>query len=323
MGDRVLVTGGAGFIGSHIVGRLLSEGFEVRVLDNFSSGSRENLASVASEVDVHDADLRNVAAVRSAVFGCRYVFHEAALGSVPRSVDDPGETIDVNIAGTTNLLVACRDEGIDRLVYASSSSVYGESAELRKRESARPDPLSPYALSKLTAEQACGIFGRLYGFTAVSLRYFNVFGPRQDPSSQYAAVIPRFVTSLLDGRRPVIYGDGHQTRDFTFVENVVDANLLALRAPKERAVDEGGGVFNASCGERISLVELAATLRERLGVDLEPVHAEARPGDILHSQASIDLAREFLGYEPRVGFAEGIDRTVSWYQEHHVGERAR
>jgi UDP-glucose 4-epimerase len=315
MADRVLVTGGAGFIGSHLVGRLLDEGFEVRVLDNMSSGRRENLAHVADAVEIHEADLRSPDAVREAVRGCRYVFHEAALGSVPRSVADPAETMDVNVSGTINLLVACRDEHIERLVYASSSSVYGESAELPKRESARPSPLSPYALSKLSAEMACGIFGRLYGFTAVSLRYFNVFGPRQDPYSQYAAVIPRFITALLAGRRPVIYGDGLQTRDFTFVDNVVDANLLALRAPAERAVDAGGGVYNASCGERISLLDLAGALRDRLHVDLEPAHEEARAGDVRHSQASIDLARECLGYAPRVGFAEGIDRTVAWYRD--------
>jgi UDP-glucose 4-epimerase len=314
MGDRVLVTGGAGFIGSHLVGRLLEEGFEVRVLDNFSSGRYENLAHVAGDVEVREVDLRNADAVAASVQGCRFVFHEAALGSVPRSVADPAETMQVNVAGTVSLLVACRAEGIERLVYASSSSVYGDSIELPKRESAKPDPLSPYALSKLSAEQACTIFGRLYGFTTVSLRYFNVFGPRQDPFSQYAAVIPRFVTSILDGQRPVIYGDGHQTRDFTFIDNVVAANLLALTVSAQRTV-EGGSVFNASCGERISLLELAAALGERFGVDVTPVHEEARPGDVQHSQACIDLAREYLGYEPLVGFAEGIERTVAWYRD--------
>jgi nucleoside-diphosphate-sugar epimerase len=226
--------------------------------------------------------------------------------------------MDVNIGGTTNLLVACRDEGVERLVYASSSSVYGESAELPKRESACPDPLSPYALSKLTAERSCVMFGRLYGFTAVALRYFNVFGPRQDPFSQYAAVIPRFITTLLDGKRPVIYGDGSQTRDFTYVENVVEANMRALTAPAESAVVRGGGVFNASCGVRIGLLELFETLRDRLDVRVEPIFEEARRGDILHSQASIDLAREHLGYDPSIGFAEGIERTVSWYESNHA-----
>jgi len=314
MGDRVLVTGGAGFIGSHIVARLLDEGFEVRVLDNFASGRRENLADFEGAVDLHETDLRDSDGVTRAVRGCRYVFHEAALGSVPRSVADPAETLDVNVAGTTNVLLACRNEGVERLVYASSSSVYGESTELPKRESMKPEPLSPYALSKLTAEQACGIFGRLYGFTAVSLRYFNVFGPRQDPFSQYAAVIPRFIVSLLEGRPPIIYGDGLQSRDFTFVENVVDANLLALRADPEKLQAARQAVFNASCGERISLLDLAATLRARLGVDIEPVHEPARAGDVRHSQASIDHAREFLGYEPRISFTEGVERTVVWYQ---------
>jgi UDP-glucose 4-epimerase len=321
MGDRVLVTGGAGFIGSHLVGRLRDDGYQVRVLDNFSSGRRENLESFGDDVDVHDVDLRDTDGVRAAVRGCRFVFHEAALGSVPRSVADPAETMDVNIGGTTNLLVACRDEGVERLVYASSSSVYGESAELPKRESAYPDPLSPYALSKLTAERSCVLFGRLYGFTAVALRYFNVFGPRQDPFSQYAAVIPRFITALLDGNRPVIYGDGNQTRDFTFVDNVVEANMRALTTSAESAVIRGGGVFNASCGVRIRLLELFEALRERLGVDVEPIFEEARRGDILHSQASIDLAREHLGYDPSVSFAEGIERTVAWFESNHRNRR--
>jgi nucleoside-diphosphate-sugar epimerase len=315
MSDRVLVTGGAGFIGSHIVRRLLADDYDVRVFDNFSSGRRENLADVAGDVEVVEADLRDADAVKRAAEGCRFVFHEGAMGSVPRSVENPLEAFEVNATGTLNALVAARDAGVERLVYASSSSVYGDSPELPKREDARPDPLSPYALSKLSAEQACVIFARLYGMPTVSLRYFNVFGPRQDPQSQYAAVIPRFVTALLAGKRPVIYGTGEQTRDFTYVENVVEANMKALTAPAERAVAAGGGVYNASVGGRTSLLELVAEVNKILGTSLDPIFEEGRRGDVLHSQAAIDLATEYLDYRPTVDFAEGLARTVAWYAE--------
>jgi UDP-glucose 4-epimerase len=314
MNDRVLVTGGAGFIGSHLVRRLLERGASVAVFDNFSTGRPENLAGVAGDVDVIEADVRDLDAVRRAVAGCRYVLHQAALGSVPRSVADPLESFAVNATGTLNLLLAARDAGVERVTFASSSSVYGDAAEMPKRETARPMPLSPYALSKLSAEQACEIFTRLYGLETVALRYFNVFGPRQDPESQYAAVIPSFVTSMLGGTRPLIHGDGLQSRDFTFVENVVDANMLALVGTP--------GVYNASCGGRTSLLDLVTEINRILGTSLEPEFTAERPGDVKHSQAAIDLARERLGYEPAIGFAEGLERTVAWYAAEGNGRSA-
>jgi UDP-glucose 4-epimerase len=314
MPDRVLVTGGAGFIGSHIARRLLSDGHDVRIFDNFATGKRSNIADVESRCEVVEGDVRDAGAVARAVSGCRFVFHEAALGSVPRSVSDPLEAHDVNSTGTLTVLVAARDAGVERLVFASSSSVYGDAAELPKRESARPQPLSPYALSKLYGEQACVIFSSLYRIEAVALRYFNVFGPFQDPDSQYAAVIPRFATALLAGERPVIYGDGEQSRDFTYVDNVVEANMCALRAPADRAIRDGGGIFNASVGGRASLLDLVAAMNAALGTDIRPVHEEARPGDVKHSQAATDKAREFLGYAPTVTFDDGLRRTLDWYR---------
>jgi nucleoside-diphosphate-sugar epimerase len=315
MSDRYLVTGGAGFIGSHLVRRLLADGASVRVLDNFATGRRENLADVASDVELVEADVRDLEAVRNAVAGCRFVLHQAAIGSVPRSVANPLETYEANATGTINVLVAARDAGVERMTFASSSSVYGDAVEMPKRESAKPQPLSPYALSKLSAEQACGIFTRLYGFGTVALRYFNVFGPRQDPQSQYAAVIPRFVTAMLKGERPVIYGDGEQSRDFTYVDNVVDANLIACTGPLEMAVGPDGGVYNASCGGRTSLLELVDQINAILGTSITAVHEAARAGDVKHSQAAIELAEKHLGYRPRVDFAEGLRRTVAWYAE--------
>jgi UDP-glucose 4-epimerase len=311
MKERVLVTGGAGFIGSHLVRRLLADGWAVRVFDNFETGRREHIAGLDAEIV--EADVRDRYALGAAVEGCRYVLHQAALGSVPRSVANPLESFDVNARGTLNVLEAARDAAVSRVVFASSSSVYGDEAEMPKREEAKPKPLSPYALSKLSAEQACGIFTRLYGLETVALRYFNVFGPRQDPQSQYAAVVPRFVTAMLDGERPVVYGDGLQSRDFTYVENVVDANMLAMTAPAESAVGPAGGVYNVSCGGRTSLLDLVRELNRALGTELAPAFAPERAGDVKHSQAAIDLARERLGYTPSVGFAEGLERAVAWY----------
>jgi UDP-N-acetylglucosamine/UDP-N-acetyl-alpha-D-glucosaminouronate 4-epimerase len=312
--DLKLVTGGAGFIGSHLVRRLLAEGADVRVLDDFSTGSRANLEDVARDIEILEGDVRDLAVVARAVAGCSVVFHEAALGSVPRSVADPLLSHEVNATGTLNVLVAARDAGVARVVYASSSSVYGDAVELPKRESATPKPLSPYALSKLTAEQACGIFTRLYGLETVALRYFNVFGPRQDPASQYAAVIPRFATVMLAGERPVIFGDGFQSRDFTYVDDVIEANMLAATASAECAIGEGGGVYNVACGGQVTLLELVAELNRSLATALEPVLAPERAGDIKHSRAAIERAGEFLGFEPRTCFRDGIDRTVQWFR---------
>ena len=308
-----LVTGGAGFIGSHIAERLLRDGHNVRVLDNFFAGKEENLKDIGGEVDLVRGDIRDRQVLADAMKGVYVVFHEAALGSVPRSVADPVTTHDVNITGTLNVLLAARDAGVRRVVYASSSSVYGETKELPKREEIKPQPLSPYALSKLAGEHYIKIFSHVYGFEAVSLRYFNIFGPRQDPESQYAAVIPRFVTALQTGNRPVIYGDGMQSRDFTFVENVVEANLLASEAD-----GVAGGVFNIACGGRFTLLELLGKLKQIMASDIEPIHEAARAGDVRDSQAGVEAAEQALGYSVKVDFDEGLRRTVEWFEKQQV-----
>lgn len=314
MYGRVLVTGGAGFIGSHLSRALLEAGATVRILDNFSTGSRANLAEVETDVDIVEGDLRDVAVVRKAVAGCAYVVHLGALGSVPRSIEDPLTTHDVNATGTLNVLVASRDAEVERVVYASSSSIYGDSPELPKREAMRPAPISPYAVSKHYGEAACRAFVKSYGLEAVALRYFNVFGPRQSPSSQYAAVIPRFIAAVLDGEPPIVYGDGTQSRDFTYVENVVEANLRALLAPASRAIEEGGGVFNIACEHRTSLLELIAMIEEVAGREVAPVFEPSRPGDVKHSQASIERAAKYLDFAPRVSLRDGLRTTVEWFQ---------
>lgn len=304
-----LVTGGAGFIGSHICERLLKEGQSVRVLDNFVSGKEANLESIGGDVELIRGDIRDARTVAESMKGVDIVFHEAALGSVPRSVEDPLTTHDVNITGTLNVLLAARSAGARRVVYASSSSVYGDTEVLPKHESMTGQPLSPYALSKLAGEHYISVFNRVYGFEAVALRYFNIFGPRQDPESQYAAVIPRFARALLEGRQPVIYGDGLQSRDFTYVENVVEANLLASEAE-----GAAGRAFNVACGGRYSLLDLLGKLKEILGSDIEPIHEAARAGDVRDSQASIELAQNALGYKVKVDFDEGLRRTAEWYR---------
>ncbi|MFY9610931.1 MAG: SDR family oxidoreductase [Blastocatellia bacterium] len=305
-----LVTGGAGFIGSHIVERLARAGHRVRVLDNLFSGKEANLETIEGDVELIRADIRDVQAVADATRGVEVIFHQAALGSVPRSVADPVTTHAVNLTGTVNLLVAARDANVRRVVYASSSSVYGETAALPKHEELTPQPLSPYALSKLAAEHYISVFHRVYGLEAVSLRYFNIFGPRQDPESEYAAVVPRFVTALLEGKRPVIYGDGLQSRDFTYVENVVDANLLAAEAE-----GAAGEAFNVACGGRYSLLDLLGRLKGIIGRGIEPLHEAARTGDVRNSQASLEKAQKGLGYQASIDFEEGLRRTVEWYRE--------
>jgi UDP-glucose 4-epimerase len=305
-----LVTGGAGFIGSHICERLLREGHAVRVLDDFSNGKQENLRGMAGDIEVVRGDVRDRDTVARAVEGAYVVFHEAALGSVPRSVADPVTTHESNITGTLNILLAAKDLGVRRVVFASSSSVYGETPVLPKQEDMKPEPLSPYALSKLSAEQYCGMFHRVYGSETVALRYFNIFGPRQDPESQYAAVIPKFVTAILNGRRPVIFGDGLQSRDFTYVDNVVQANLLASEADAA-----AGRFFNVACGGRYTLLDLLARIKQILASDIEPIHDPPRPGDVRDSQASIEAAETILGYKVTVDFDEGLRRTVEWYRE--------
>lgn len=305
-----LVTGGAGFIGSHLVRALLSRGEKVRVLDDFSTGRPENLAGVEDEIVLFRGSVTDFDTVLRATDGCDYVLHQAALPSVPRSIEAPVETDRVNVLGTLHVLEAARKVGVRRVVYAASSSAYGETPTLPKVETMAPDPLSPYAVSKLAGEHYVRVYGRCYGLETVALRYFNVFGPRQDPRSEYAAVIPRFITAALAGGRPTIFGDGEQSRDFCYVDNAVEANLLALTAP-----GAPGRVFNVACGSRTTLLEVVAALSRLLGRDIAPIHAPPRPGDIRHSVADISAAREVLGYTASVGFEEGLARTVAWYRE--------
>jgi len=310
-GDKkVLVTGGGGFIGSNLVDRLVRDGCTVRVLDNFATGRRENFGEVLGEIELIEGDLQSYERVHNAISGCELVFHQGALPSVPRSVQDPLTSNAVNITGTLNVLLAARDAGVRRVVYASSSSVYGANEELPKREDHRPMPIAPYAVSKLAGEGHCRSFWHVYGLEAVALRYFNVFGPRQDPTSQYAAVIPMFIAAFLNDQRPRIHGDGEQSRDFTYIENVVDATLLAGAAD-----GVAGETFNVACGDRISLNALIAELRELTGKEIEPIYTDPRPGDIRHSLADISSARRALGYEPSVSAREGLRRVFSWYEE--------
>ena len=306
----MLVTGGAGFIGSHLAERLLALGHEVRVLDNFSTGRRENLASFADGIEVFEVDVRDREGVAGAVKGVDVVFHEAALASVPRSVDDPMTSDDVNVHGTLNLLKASRDAGVHRLIYASSSSVYGNSPELPKRESMTPQPESPYAVGKLAGEHYCKVFSNLYGLDCVCLRYFNVFGPRQDPGSQYAAVVPIFVTALLRNEAPLIHGDGEQSRDFTYVANVVDANLSAVE--KDAAT---GNVMNVACGVTTTVNDLFARVRGIAGSSIDAEHGPPRAGDVRHSYADIGRAVDLIGFRPAVSLDDGLERTVAWYRE--------
>jgi len=309
---RYLVTGGAGFIGSHIVTELVAQGQDVRVLDDFSTGRRENLAHVQGSFELVEGDLRDLDTVRRAVQGVEVVLHQAALPSVSRSVQQPIVTNEANVTGTLNLLVAARNAGVRRVVYASSSSVYGESPTMPKVETMPTDPKSPYGIAKLTGELYTQVFAQLYDLETVSLRYFNVFGPRQDPTSQYSAVIPIFIVAMLRGERPPVEGDGLQSRDFTYVANNVHANLLAAKAPALRV---SGEVFNIACGKQVNLLELIGFINETLGTDLEPTFQAPRPGDIKHSLADVSKAQERLGYEATVDFEEGLRRTIAWYQE--------
>lgn len=305
-----LVTGGAGFIGSNLVAELIARKERVRVLDNFSTGRRSNLVPFAGQIEIIEGDVRSYHLVREAVDGVDFVLHQAALPSVPRSVRDPITTNEINVLGTLNVLQAARDAQIKRMIYASSSSVYGNSQELPKCEDMYPKPLSPYAISKLTGEQYCQSFWRLYGFETVCLRYFNVFGPHQDPTSQYAAVVPRFTTALLNNRSLTIYGDGSQSRDFTFIANVVEANVLACTA-----TEVAGEVFNVACGQRHTLLDLVKKLAEISGGQSKVRHVPPRPGDVLHSMADITQAKTKLRYAPVVDFEEGLRRTVAWFKK--------
>jgi nucleoside-diphosphate-sugar epimerase len=305
---KVLVTGGGGFIGSHVVDRLLAEGNDVRALDNFTSGRRENLDGVLDDIELVEGDIQSYERAHTAVRGCDVVLHQAALPSVPRSVLDPLTSNASNVIGTLNLLLAARDSGVRRVVLASSSSVYGSNPELPKHEALQTRPIAPYGVAKLAAEGYAQSFHRVYGLNTVVLRYFNVFGPRQDPRSEYAAVIPKFIAAAFQGTSPVIFGDGEQTRDFTYVDNVVQANLLAIQAPE--AV---GKVYNVAYGESVTLNRLVQLIGEVTGRELIVEYAAPRAGDVRHSRADITLARTELGYEPEVDFSEGLRRTAEWH----------
>jgi UDP-glucose 4-epimerase len=306
---RYLVTGGAGFIGSHIVAELVRRGHRIVVLDNLSSGSEENLAGVRDKIGLNTGNVRDLAAVQAACHGADYVIHLAARTSVPRSVEDPLDTNHTNIDGTLNVLVAARDAKVKRFVYAASSSAYGETATLPKTEAMQPEPISPNGVTKYVGELYAQVFGRVYGLENASLRYFNVFGPRQDPTSQYSGVLSRFMLAATQGQPSVIYGDGEQSRDFTYVENIVDETLRACEAS-----GASGKVFNAGTGQRITLNEVVKMLEKVTGKKTQAKYEPARSGDILHSQADISLAKKVLGYEPRVGFEEGLQRTWEWYR---------
>ena len=305
MSRLVLVTGGAGFIGSNLVRALLARGDRVRILDNFATGRRDNLAEIAGDVEVVEGDLRSYERVHTAVRGVEVVFHQGALGSVPRSVQDPLTSTAVNVEGTLNVLLAARDEGVGRVVAASSSSVYGDGGTFPRVETQAPNPISPYAVAKLAAERFCVSFFRVYGLEAVALRYFNVFGPRQDPSSQYAAVVPLFVHAIEEGSPVTIYGDGEQSRDFTYVENVVDANLLAADAE-----GAGGHVLNIAAGGSETVNTLADTIGRLLDRPVTRSYRPPRAGDVQQSWADVSRAQETIGFEPRVGFEEGLRLTI-------------
>jgi nucleoside-diphosphate-sugar epimerase len=311
-----LVTGGAGFIGSHLVAELLRRGQSVRIADNFSTGRRENIPA-GSAVDLVEGDLADPDVARRAVEGVTYVIHQAAIPSVPRSVKDPVGSNRANVDATVQVLTAARDAGARRLVFAGSSSVYGNAAVLPKREDMRPAPLSPYALQKLVAEQYCQMFTKLYGFETVTTRYFNVFGPRQQPGSPYSGVISLFIEAVSEGKAPTIHGDGKQTRDFTYVADVVDGVLRACEAPAA-----AGEVINVAGGGRISLLEVLRTLQNILRKEVAPVFGPPREGDVRDSQADIHKARQMLGYEPRTPLEDGLRRTVEWYQSTAAPTRA-
>ncbi len=310
-GKRFAVTGGTGFIGSNIVIELVRNNNEVVVIDNLLTGNFNNLTGVMDMIRFVEGDIQDLDLLKREFIDIDYVLHQAALPSVPRSVDDPIASNQNNVDGTLNVLVAARDAGVKRVVYAASSSAYGNSPSLTKKEDMKPDPLSPYAITKLVGEQYCKVFYELYGLETVSLRYFNVFGPHQDPNSQYAAVIPKFITAMLNDESPVIFGDGEQSRDFTYIQNNVDANLLACEV-----AGVAGKMFNIASGKRITLNQLIATLNEIIGKNLEPIYTKPRSGDIMHSLADITLAREILGYKPRYGFEDGLKNTVEWFDNY-------
>jgi nucleoside-diphosphate-sugar epimerase len=308
--ENFLVTGGAGFIGSNICKRLVAEGRSVRVVDNLLTGKRSNLDGVIDKIDFVEADMGDENVARSVVKDIDVIFHEGALPSVPRSVDDPAASHRHCVDATFTMLLAARDARVKRFVYAASSSAYGDTPTLPKVETMPTSPLSPYAVGKLVGEYYCSVFSQVFGLETISLRYFNVFGPQQDPTSQYAAAIPAFVTAILKDQPPTIYGDGEQSRDFTYIDNVVEANLCAARAARTN-----GEVVNVACGEKITVNEIIAMINEVVGKNVRPIYAPERPGDVKHSLADITAARKLIGFEPVVLFREGLERAITWYRD--------
>lgn len=309
MTRTVIITGGAGFIGSHLVGRWLEQGASVRVIDNLSTGKRENLDGFGGDLTLHEMSFTDFDAIRPVFDGAELVYHMGALPSVPRSVKNPAESNYHNVTGTLNVLIAARDAGVRRVIYAASSSAYGDVAAEFKVETMTPHPLSPYGAAKLAGEYYCKAFTASYGLETVCTRFFNVFGPRQDPNSHYAAVIPKFITAMMQDEPPIIYGDGTQSRDFTYIENVLHGLVLAADAPKAN-----GYTLNLATGGRVTLLELVAHLNTLLGRDIAPAFTEPRPGDIMHSRADVSLAAEVMDYAPIVSFEDGLQHTLAWYQ---------
>lgn len=308
--EKYLVTGGAGFIGSNIAEELVKRGVEVRVIDNFLTGKRENITSFLDKIEFIEGDIRDFKTCRRALEGVDFVLHQAALPSVPLSIKDPLLISEINIMGTLNLLLASREANIKKFVFASSSSVYGNDPRLPKNENMEAVPISPYAITKLVGEMYCRIFSQIYGLSTICLRYFNIFGPRQDPFSQYAAVIPNFIDKMLKGEKPIIFGDGEQSRDFTFVSNVVEANILAAKAEDVTEV-----VINVACKERTTVNFLVEKINEIIRKNIKPLYEKPRPGDVKHSYADISKAKKMLKYSPGVTFREGLEKTIRLYQE--------
>jgi nucleoside-diphosphate-sugar epimerase len=308
--EKFLVTGGAGFIGSNICRKLVSQGCFVRVVDNLLTGKKSNLASILDKIDFLKADMGDEDVARAAMKDIEVVLHQGALPSVPRSVDDPAATHRHCVDATFTLLLAARDASVKRFVYASSSSAYGDTPTLPKVETMLPSPLSPYAAAKLVGEYYCSVFSGVFGLQTISLRYFNVFGPHQDPTSQYAAAIPAFVTAILKDKPPTIYGDGEQSRDFTYVDNVVEANLLAARAKKT-----AGEVINIACGQAVTVNEIIGMINEFTGRKVKPIYTAPRPGDVKHSLADISLAKKLIGFTPKVSFRQGLEKAIGWYRK--------
>ncbi|MEN8005479.1 MAG: SDR family oxidoreductase [Candidatus Krumholzibacteriota bacterium] len=309
--SKYLVTGGAGFIGSHLSRELVSRGHEVVVLDNMSTGREENIADIIDDVQLHVGSITDIDTVMACCQGVDCVFHQAALPSVPRSVADPLTSDEHNIGGTLRVFWGAHQQGVRRVVFAASSSIYGDTEELPKHEGMQPRPMSPYAVNKRVSELYGAVFNNLYGLSTIGLRYFNVFGPRQDPNSQYAAVVPKFITAFLAGQPPVIHGDGLQSRDFTYIANVVNANLAACAARPEA----GGRSYNIALGDRLTVKDLCFRIRDLIGTDVEPHYDESRPGDVKHSQADVGLAREYLDYVGDIDIDQGLRKTVAWYRD--------